>query len=161
MTMPEPVERETRPARRGYIILLMALVVSAVAAASWWMMRAEAAPMTTAEAVAELDPDARAPDGVRIRVRVLNTTSTRGLARRVTNFIRDLGYDVVDYDTGRDKRAVTTIVVHTGHLDWAQRLARGLQVDSIETSPDSSRHVDLTVLVGTDWKAPASQPFRP
>ena len=120
-------------------------------------------PVSTAEAVAQLDPDARAPEGVRVRVRVLNTTNTRGLARRVTNYIRDLGFDVVEYgnaDTD-DKRAVTTVIVHTGNMDWAKRLAKGLETDSIETDSDSSRYVDLTVLIGSNWKTPASQPFRP
>ena len=164
MTIPDPVSPEQRPARRGTIILVMAAVVAIVATAAWWVSTRDGdKPVSTAEAVAQLDPDARAPEGVRVRVRVLNTTNTRGLARRVTNYIRDLGFDVVEYgnaDTD-DKRAVTTVIVHTGNMDWAKRLAKGLETDSIETDSDSSRYVDLTVLIGSNWKTPASQPFRP
>ena len=164
MTIPDPIAPEQqRPPRRGIVLLIMVAVVATVAGASWWVStRNDDVPRTTAEAVAELDPDARAPEGVRVRVRVLNTTNTRGLARRVTNFVRDLGFDVVDYGTeSRDKRAITTILVHNGNMDWARRLSRGLETDSIESVPDTSRYVDLTVLIGSDWKPPASQPFRP
>jgi hypothetical protein len=164
VTIPEPISPEQRPARRGTIILVMVAVVAIVATAAWWVStRGNDVPVSTAEAVAQLDPDARAPEGVRVRVRVLNTTTTRGLARRVTNYVRDLGFDVVEYGNGDsdDKRAVTTVVVHTGNMDWARRLAKGLETDSIESVPDSSRYVDLTVLIGSNWKTPASQPFRP
>jgi hypothetical protein len=164
VTIPEPLTPEQRPPKRGMIILIMAVVVAVVAAAAWWVSaRNSDAPVSTAEAVAQLDPDARAPEGVRVRVRVLNTTNTRGLARRVTNFVRDLGFDVVEYANAdsKDRRVVTTVLVHTGNMDWARRLARGLETDSIEVVPDSSRYVDLTVLIGSGWKTPASQPFRP
>lgn len=163
MTIPEPLTPEERPPRRGVILLTMAAVVLSVASAAWWTTRDnDDLPLSTAEAVAELDPDAMAPEGERVRVRVLNATTTSGLARRLTNLARDLGYDVVDYGTeSLDRREVTTIVVHTGQTEWARRLARGIGADSIEPSTDTLRYVDLTVLIGTDWKPPASQPFRP
>ena len=41
----------------------------------------------------------RAPDGVRIRVQILNATKTRGLARRATMLLRDRGFDVVETGT--------------------------------------------------------------
>ena len=163
LTIPDPITPDQRPARRGVVLVVMMLVVSFGALTAWWLSaRGNAAHSTTAEAIAQLDPDARAPDGMRVRVRVVNTTSTRALARRVTNYVRDLGYDVVDYGSDNsERRATTTIVVHTGHGEWARRLARGLDTDSIEVRPDSSRYIDLTVLIGTEWKPPAAQPFRP
>ncbi|MCC6243129.1 MAG: LytR C-terminal domain-containing protein [Gemmatimonadaceae bacterium] len=111
--------------------------------------------------VAATDSSARAPKGTRVRVRVLNGTTTRGLAKRVTFVLRDFGYDVVDFDTDVEgRRAVTVIRSHTGHSDWAQRLRRAVGTGDITTSKDSSRYVDFTVVVGSDWKAPA-QSFRP
>lgn len=161
MTIPEPLDGERRPPRRGPIVLAMTAVVAVVAATSWWMTTGTPdAPLTTTQAVAELDPEARAPEGVRIKVRVLNTTDTRGLARRMTNLVRDLGYDVVDYGNGREMGG-TMILVHNNEMDWGRRLAKGLLIDSVSAKPDSLHYVDLTVIIGADWKPPASQPFRP
>ena len=107
------------------------------------------------------DTAAHAPKGTRIRVRVLNTTSTRGLAKRVAFSLRDFGYDVVDFDSDiKAARAGTVILSHTGHDAWALRLRRALGAGVVEASSDSLRYVDFTVLVGNDWKAP-SQSFRP
>ena len=107
------------------------------------------------------DSSARAPKGTRIRVRVLNGTTTRGLAKRATFVLRDFGYDVVDYDTdSQGRRAETVIRSHTGHDEWAQRLRRAVGTGEITTSKDSSRYVDFTVVIGSDWKAPP-QSFRP
>ena len=39
------------------------------------------------------------PDGVRVRVQVLNGTKVRGLARRATMLLRDRGFDVVEMRT--------------------------------------------------------------
>jgi hypothetical protein len=104
---------------------------------------------------------ARAPVGSRIRVRVLNATGTRGLAKRVTFVLRDFGYDVVDFDSDRGPtRNQTVVLSHTGHTEWAQRLRRALGTGTIETRADSLRYVDFTVLIGSDWKAPP-QSFRP
>lgn len=116
----------------------------------------------TAAALPSLaDTMAHAPKGTRIRVRVLNTTSTRGLAKRVTFSLRDFGYDVVDFDSDlKAARAGTVILSHTGHDAWAQRLRRALGTGSVQATSDSSRYVDFTVLVGSDWKAPP-QSFRP
>lgn len=162
MTIPGPINGESQPPRRTAIIILMAVVVAAVAAVSWWMTRDGAAQATAAVMqVREIPADARAPEGVRIRVRVLNATSTRGLARRVTNVVRELGFDVVDYDNAREQSQQSVVMANTGNRDWAERLARGLQIDSVTVSNDSSLFTDLTVLVGSDWRADPSYPFRP
>ncbi len=161
MTVPEPLAPEPRATRRGSVIALMAAVVAAVSLLSWWMTRDEAEVVTTSEAVEYIDPDWRAPADVRIRVRVLNGTQTRGLARRVTNYIRDLGFDVVDYDSAREPTDISTVTFHSGQREWAEKLALALSIDSIAISDDTSRFVDVTVVVGRNWQPPTSQPLRP
>ena len=142
------------------LTVAIVLIVAAGATAGWYQASHATEPPTLPQA-AVTDTLARAPVGVRIRVRVLNTTTTRGLAKRATAVLRDFGYDVVDYDTEQKSRgAPTRIISHTGHAEWAQRLRRAVGVGAIETRPDSLRYVDFTVLIGRDWKAPA-QPFRP
>ncbi len=118
------------------------------------------APIASAQA-SRGDSLSRAPAGTRVRVRVLNGTATRGLAKRATFLLRDLGYDVVDYDTDtKAKRSHTLIRSHTGHAEWAERLRRALGTGTVEDRPEGSRYVDFTVIIGNDWKASAKS-FRP
>ncbi|HEY0779277.1 MAG TPA: LytR C-terminal domain-containing protein [Gemmatirosa sp.] len=106
------------------------------------------------------DSLARAPLGVRIKVRVVNATRVRGLARRATQAIRDRGYDVVEVATTGQQLDTTVVLDRSGHADWARRLARAMGGARVESRPDSSHYLDLTVLVGRAWHAPA-EPFYP
>jgi hypothetical protein len=102
-----------------------------------------------------------APPGVRVRVQVINTTRTRGLARRATRLLRDQGYDVVEMSTGGPARDTTLVLDRSGHPEWAVGIARLLgPAARSESQPDSSRYLDVTVLLGTAWRAPA-EPFDP
>ena len=63
------------------------------------VFRAAATSPSSAGAGGARAAEVRAPDGVRIRVQVLNATKTRGLARRATMLLRDRGFDVVEMGT--------------------------------------------------------------
>jgi hypothetical protein len=104
--------------------------------------------------------DAVAPPGVRIRVQVLNATTTRGLARRATAFLRDRGFDVVEVATAPQPRDSTLVIHRSRNAAWAELVARALGGARVESRPDSSRYLDVTVLVGPDWTPPAN-PFYP
>ena len=103
---------------------------------------------------------AQAPDSVRVRVQVLNATNITGLARRATMVLRDHGYDVVE--TGNTKGPLdTTIVLDlTGHPEWAQRIAKLVAPARVQARRDTSRYLDIAVVLGTMWRPP-SQPFYP
>ena len=103
---------------------------------------------------------ARAPEGVRVRVQIINTTSTRGLARRATQLLRDRGFDVVESGTGAESMDSTLVLDRSGHPDWARRVAAALGGARVEARPDSSRYLDVTVLLGRSWRAP-TEPFYP
>jgi hypothetical protein len=100
------------------------------------------------------------PSDTRIRVEVLNATDVRGLAREATRVLRDAGFDVVFYGNETRRLDSTIVLDRASHPDWADLAARVLQRERREARPDSTRLVDLSVLVGRDW-APPSQPFRP
>ena len=100
------------------------------------------------------------PAGTRIKLEVMNATATRGLARRATFTLRDAGFDVVHFSTDTSRRDATLILDRSGHPDWARLVAKALGTGRIESSPDSSRYLDITVLLGADWRAPAL-PFYP
>ena len=103
---------------------------------------------------------AQAPDSVRVRIQVLNATTITGLARRATMVLRDHGYDVVE--TGNTKGPLdTTIVLDlTGHPEWAQRIAKLVAPARVQARRDTSRYLDIAVVLGTTWRPP-SQPFYP
>jgi LytR cell envelope-related transcriptional attenuator len=94
------------------------------------------------------------PDSVRIRVEVLNATNVRGLARQATFHLRDLGFDVVGSGNSADKFDSTVVIVRSGRMDWGELAAKALGGARIEARPDSSRYLDLTILLGAAWRPP-------
>ena len=161
-----PSEEAPRRRRRGRLIVALVALVVLSAGATWWRIRDRPViDVATGTMAAGDDALARAPiEGtvpVRVRVRVLNASGTRGYARRATLEFRDRGFDVVEYETDRGTpRRSTLIVSHTGHRDWAERLQRAAATGTIEARPDSLRYVDLTIFVGRDWK-PSTETLRP
>ena len=105
-------------------------------------------------------PDVNAPADTRVRVQVLNATTLRGLARRATLHLRDRGFDVLEIGTAPEQRDSTLVLDRSGHPEWAKRVAEALGGARVESRPDSSRYLDVTVLLGRSWRAPA-QPFYP
>ena len=100
------------------------------------------------------------PNGVRIKVEVLNASGQRGLARRATFALRDAGFDVVRFANDSGLRDSTLVLARSGKDDWARLVARALGGARVESRPDSSRYLDVTVLLGSDWRPPA-KPFHP
>lgn len=164
----EPERRAAGGGRRRAIVGGVVSIVVLGAFGGWYQFGRkrtaalpQIAPAKTEAPAVVADTFARAPNGVRVRVRVMNGTDVRGLARRATLLLRDLGYDVVDFDgDAKARRERTVILSHTDHANWAQRLQRAMAASAIEVSTDSAHYVDLTVLLGSDWKAP-TQPLRP
>jgi LytR cell envelope-related transcriptional attenuator len=104
--------------------------------------------------------DVRAPNGQRIRVQVLNTTKTRGLARRATRLLRDRGFDVVELGTVGPTMDTTLVLDLSGHPAWAEAVAKVMAPAHTRARRDSSRYLDVTVLVGSSWRPPA-EPLDP
>ena len=141
---------------RGIVVVLLIAIVAGGAAV--WQLRRH--PAATAAQAAVVNPDAMAPAGVRVRVQVLNGTTVRGLARRATFVLRDHGFDVVE--TGNQKSDTDTTLVYdlTGHPEWARLAAKLFTPSRVVSTRDSSRYVDVAVVLGTSWRAPA-EPFYP
>ncbi|MEP6692027.1 MAG: LytR C-terminal domain-containing protein [Gemmatimonadaceae bacterium] len=145
--------------RRRGVVAIALLALAAVAAAGSYVARHRDDGLLALPRRA-LPAAARAPEGVRIRVEVLNATKTRGLAKHVTQHLREAGYDVVAFAGARELRDSSLVIDRTGHPEWATRVARALGGAAISAAPDSSRYVDLTVLVGASWRPP-SEAFHP
>lgn len=139
--------------RRAAAVLVLLLLAGAV-------LVALRGPSTRAPQAVRQRVDAEAPAGVRIRVEVLNATRVRGLARRATMHLRDRGFDVLEIGTTSEQRDSTLVLDRSGHPEWARRVADALGGARVESRPDSSRYLDVTVLLGRSWRAP-TEPFYP
>lgn len=88
----------------------------------------------------------------RVRVEVLNAAGRAGLAREATRRLRARGFDVVYFgnaeEFGRDSSVVLDRV---GDLRTARSVAGALGIRSVASEPDSSRLLDVTVILGLDW----------
>lgn len=92
------------------------------------------------------------PDGEETAVvEVFNGTDHRGLARTATRLLRSHGIDVVAYDN-TDSTARTTLLVRRGDQRRGRTVARALGIGVIQMAPDSTRHVDVTVVLGEDFR---------
>ncbi len=94
------------------------------------------------------------PEGTRIRVEVLNATETRGLARRAMQAMRDAGFDVVYFGNTKERSDSSVVLDRSGHPQWAALAAKTLQGARVESNPDTSRYLDLTILIGSRWLPP-------
>lgn len=143
---------------RGYGRLILAALVLGIAAWLVWKHYG-GGQRPGSDRIVPAPADAKAPPGIRIKVEVLNATSTRGLARRATIFLRERGFDVVASGTSREPRATTIVLDRSRHPEWAALVGRAMR-SGVESRPDSSRYLDVTVILGADWRAPAL-PFHP
>jgi hypothetical protein len=84
------------------------------------------------------------PSGAdRVVVEVLNASGRDGLARRVTRELRSRGLDVVSF--GNQPGIDSTLVL----------LRRALGQGIVRTELDTLRRVDVTVVLGTDFRMEA------
>ncbi len=145
--------------KRGWTVVAAALAVVVLGAGAYAIRARQGVAPTGFTVLADDAP--RAPAGVRVRVQVLNTTRTRGLARRATRVLRDHGFDVVEMGTTTPLRDTTLVLDRSGHPEWAATIAAILGTGTrTEARPDSSRYLDITVLLGSAWRPPA-EPLNP
>ena len=136
--------------------ILLALVLAGAGVFASRYYRA-AAPLQGSTETAPVE--SLVPPGVRIKVEVLNATKVRGLARKATFYLRDRGFDVVAMGTAREQRSTTLVLDRSNRPEWAALVGKAFNA-KIESRPDSSRYLDVTVLLGSDWRPPAL-PFYP
>jgi hypothetical protein len=142
---------------RKLLVVVGVGMLAVVLSASTVVMRARRSPTPLVTTFAE---PPRAPEGVRVRVQVLNTTKTRGLARRATRLLRDRGFDVVDIGTVGPTIDTTVVLDLSGHPEWAEAAAKVMAPARTRARRDSSRYLDVTVLIGSTWRPP-TEPLHP
>jgi hypothetical protein len=68
--------------------------------------------------------------------------------------LRDRGFDVVELGTTSPTIDTTLVLDRSGHPAWAGTVAEILQPARSLARPDSSRYLDVTVLLGRSWRPP-------
>ena len=96
--------------------------------------------------------------GRRIRLEVLNGTGRSGVARVATRALREQGLDVVFFGTG-PRADSTRIFVRRGDPGQGRDVAEALGIGRVVVQPDTLRRVDVSVLIGSDWRP--RLPLRP
>jgi LytR cell envelope-related transcriptional attenuator len=113
-----------------------------VLAAGWWIWRRPAAARSALVIPGE---------ALHATVEVVNQTPVDGLARVVTERLRQAGIDVVNYASGPDTTLdSTSILIRRGDSTAALRVRRALGLGRVLVRPDSSLLLDVSVLAGRD-----------
>ena len=87
----------------------------------------------------------------RARVEVLNGAGKAGLARDATDRLRDAGFDVVQFGNAGELVTTSQVLDRVGNPDLAAEIARALGITDVKTQIDSTRYVDASVMLGSDW----------
>jgi len=95
------------------------------------------------------------PSRDRIVVEVLNGTTRPGLARVGTRWLRREGIDVVFLGNAEEAAESTLVISRRGPPALAERVAHGLGVGKVVTAADTLRRVDVTVILGADYRPPS------
>jgi hypothetical protein len=89
----------------------------------------------------------------RIVVEVLNGSDRTGLARLGARRLRRMGFDVVYFGNADPPRVDTTrVLLRRGEADQAKRVRDALGAGAVSTRRDTLRRVDVTVILGPDFR---------
>lgn len=144
--------------RTATIILMVALATVLAFAGSFVFGLKRSTEVAPVEDVAQPRQPAVTGDK-RGRVEVLNGAGRSGLARDATDQLRDAGFDVVQFGNAGRIEAKSHVLDRVGNLDLAKEIAASLGIADIRTEIDSTRYVDASVILGSDW--PPRKPQEP
>lgn len=91
-----------------------------------------------------------------IQLDVLNGSGARGIAAKVTNYLRSGGFDVVEMKNYKTTNVPHTLVIdRVGNLTAARRVAASLGVaeTNVIQQINQDYFVDVSVIIGTDYAA--------
>ena len=94
--------------------------------------------------------------GRRIQVMILNGCGEKGIARLYANFLRNKGYDVIDYDNAKSfDHGNTKIRIHSRDSEsFEYKIIELLKIkpDKIEYNNSKNIFYDMTIIIGDDFK---------
>lgn len=95
----------------------------------------------------------------RVRVEVKNGGGISGMAWGATKQLRGRGFDVVGYGNASsfDHDRPSVVIDRVGDPELARAVAEALGIDNVLSEPDANLYVDVSVVLGADWKAAAAE----
>ncbi len=88
----------------------------------------------------------------RVQVEVLNATRRQGYARAATRMLRRRGLDVVFLGNADSLVDSTRVIVRRGGTERGRLVAQALGVSRVVVALDTLRRVDVSVLLGDDFR---------
>jgi len=138
------------------VVVLLAAGVFAGSAISQWKPLPEQerpAGLDRQQLLSQMASDLGVEELGRVRVEVLNAGGRAGMAREATSFLRDVGFDVVDFGNAGSFDADSTVVIdRSNRPEAAAAVARALGNAVVREEPNPNLYVDVTVLLGGDWE---------
>ena len=102
---------------------------------------------------APLTQDASAREGARVSLEVLNGAGDRGAAERMSERLRDMGFDVKTFGNASSFDQVRTVLLdRSGRTGAAQSIADSLRGVPVRAEPAPELYLDATLLLGADWR---------
>ena len=137
----------------GLAGVVVALATAGIA--GWWVVaHANEARGVEARPVIRRDTMRLVAADARVKIEVLNASGERGLARRAMRYLRDRGFDVVSVGNAATRSDSSVVYDWSGHPAWAAQAVRALGGARVESRPDSSRFLDLTLVLGASFRPP-------
>jgi hypothetical protein len=89
----------------------------------------------------------------RFSVEVLNGAGAKGAAARISDQLRDMGFDVKTFGNARDFDHERSVLLdRSGRKGAAQAIADSLGGLPIQTEPAPELYLDATLILGPDWE---------
>lgn len=95
------------------------------------------------------------PRGERVVVEILNGSTRQGAARIATRVLRRAGFDVVYFGNAPDPVDSTLVLIRRGPELPGTWLLEALGTGSVRVEEAPARRVDVTVILGPDWRSPS------
>jgi hypothetical protein len=132
--------------RRRWLWLALSAGLLLLAAGTWFLLRGDRREKVADHAFAI------PPLKGRVMIEVLNGTRRQGVARTATRMLRGKGLDVVFLGNADSAETLTRVIVRRGDPDRARYVVGVLGAGKIVVEPDTFRRVDVSVILGEDFR---------
>ena len=134
----------------NFAILVILLVVVSVMLSSF-VMRVVVSPPVESKLIEKNKAEATEKT---IQVNVMNGCGVQGVAKKVKEYLRMRGFDVVEVGNYTEDIENSFVIDRMKDANSAQKVAYALGIESkyIKTKVDSSLFIRCTIVIGSDYK---------
>lgn len=131
------------------VLLLVGALLGSVLL-EWGDRRGAAVPTNAAPRSTDV---ATTVDEQRVSLEVLNGVGDRGAAERMSEHLRDMGFDVKTFGNARERGHVKTVLLDRSEREGAaQAISDALGGVPVTVKPAPELYLDATLILGEDWR---------